>query len=348
MDIDEATEKQVLSDFNCQVLHHQPDYVTNKGINTPTNRTLTSMCSPERLLYLIKYGIAYVSIDREIDGKVEKLDQKHIMRYQQLFASLIIRDKLVQGVKSGIIWHTQGSGKTALAYYLNQVLSDEFAKKNVVTKFYFIVDRLDLLKQAKQEFEARGLVVKTANSRAELMEQFRTNQALEGNGGQKEITVVNIQRFEEDRERVTLPAYSTNLQRIFIIDEAHRGYKPEGSFLANLLDADRNSIKLALTGTPLLKEERESWRVFGDYIHTYYYDKSIQDGYAQVIEDKDALIAQMKAVRQTLFEFTTDNMEEFSSEISTIEDKEELLRLKKALMSARDTILSNTRMTRNF
>ena len=56
----------------------------------------------------------------------------------------------------------------------------------------------------------------------------------------------------------------------------------------------------------------------------------------------------MKAVRQTLFEFTTDNMEEFSSEISTIEDKEELLRLKKALMSARDTILSNTRMTRNF
>ena len=165
------------------------------------------MCSPERLLYLIKYGIAYVSIDREIDGKVEKLDQKHIMRYQQLFASLIIRDKLVQGVKSGIIWHTQGSGKTALAYYLNQVLSDEFAKKNVVTKFYFIVDRLDLLKQAKQEFEARGLVVKTANSRAELMEQFRTNQALEGNGGQKEITVVNIQRFEEDRERVTLPAY---------------------------------------------------------------------------------------------------------------------------------------------
>ena len=280
-------EKRVLSDFNCQVLHYQPDYVTNKNINTPTNRTLTSMCSPERLLYLIKYGIAYVSIDREIDGKVEKMEQKHIMRYQQLFASLVIRDKLAQGVKSGIIWHTQGSGKTALAYYLNQVLSDEFAKKDIVTKFYFIVDRLDLLKQAKQEFEARGLVVKTANTRAELMEQFRTNQALEGNSGQKEITVVNIQRFEEDRERVTIPAYSTNLQRIFIIDEAHRGYKPEGSFLANLLDADRNSIKLALTGTPLLKEERESWRVFGDYLHTYYYDKSIQDGYTLKIIRED-------------------------------------------------------------
>lgn len=69
------------------------------------------------------------------------------------------------------------------------------------------------------------------------------------------------------------------MQRIFFIDEAHRGYNPKGSFLANLLEADKNAIKIALTGTPLLKEERESWRVFGDYIHTYYYDKSIADGY---------------------------------------------------------------------
>jgi type I restriction enzyme R protein len=69
------------------------------------------------------------------------------------------------------------------------------------------------------------------------------------------------------------------LQRIFFIDEAHRGYNPHGSFLANLLAADKDAIKIALTGTPLLKEERESWRVFGDYIDTYYYDKSIADGY---------------------------------------------------------------------
>ena len=84
---------------------------------------------------------------------------------------------------------------------------------------------------------------------------------------------------EEDKEKVELPQYATNLQRVFIIDEAHRGYKPEGSFLANLFDADKNAIKIALTGTPLLKEERASWKVFGNYYHTYYYDKSIQDGY---------------------------------------------------------------------
>jgi type I restriction enzyme R subunit len=280
-------EKRILSDYNCQVIHHAPEYQSNLNVNTPTNRILTSMCCPERLLFLVKYGIAYVKMEREVDGKIESTDQKHIMRYQQMFAALTVRNKLDEGIKSGVIWHTQGSGKTALSYYLNYVLSDYYAEKNMVAKFYFIVDRLDLLEQASQEFEARGLVVKTANSRAELMEQFRTNQAQEGNSGNAEVTVVNIQRFEEDHTKVDLPNYATNLQRIFIIDEAHRGYNPTGSFLANLFDADKNSIKIALTGTPLLKEERASWKVFGNYLHTYYYDKSIQDGYTLKVIRED-------------------------------------------------------------
>lgn len=274
-DIDPVVEKQILSEFNCQVIHKTPEYQTNLNINTPTNRIITSMCSPERLLFLLKYGIAYVRMEREVDGKVKSIDQKHIMRYQQFFAAMIVRKKIDGGTKSGVIWHTQGSGKTALSYHLTYVLSDYFAKHNKVAKFYFIVDRLDLLEQAAQEFEARGLEIRTANSRSELMEQFRKNQALEGNSGKPEITVVNIQRFEEDKTKVDLPNYATNLQRVFIIDEAHRGYNPKGSFLANLFDADPNSIKIALTGTPLLKAERASWKVFGKYLHTYYYDKSI-------------------------------------------------------------------------
>lgn len=286
-DVSPDKEKQILTDFNCQVIHHAPEYQTNLSINSPTNRVLTSMCSPERLLFIIKYGIAYVKNEKEVDGKIEFTDQKHIMRYQQMFAAMAIRSKLDEGKKSGVVWHTQGSGKTALSYYLTYVLTDYFAKQNKVAKFYFIVDRLDLLEQATQEFEARGLEVKTANSRAELMEQFKTNQAMEGNSGKSEITVVNIQRFEEDKQRVKLEPYSTNLQRIFIIDEAHRGYNPQGSFLANLFDADENSIKIALTGTPLLKEERASWKIFGEYFHTYYYDKSIQDGYTLKIIRED-------------------------------------------------------------
>lgn len=286
-DVDKVVEEQILSDYNCQVIHTSPEYQTNLDVNTSTNRVLTSMCSPERLLYIIRYGIAYVRMEREVDGKIESTDQKHIMRYQQLFASLAIRKKLSEGVKSGVVWHTQGSGKTALSYYLTYILNDFYSKQNKVAKFYFIVDRLDLLEQATQEFEARGLVVSTANTRAELMEQFRSNQARQGASGQAEITVVNIQRFAEDKEKVRISDYATNLQRIFILDEAHRGYKPGGCFLANLFDADTDAVKIALTGTPLLKEERASCKVFGNYLHTYYYDKSIADGYTLKIIRED-------------------------------------------------------------
>lgn len=305
-------EKKILTDFNCQVIHHAPEYQTNLNVNTPTNRIITSMCSPERLLFILKYGIAYVKTEREVDGVIESTDQKHIMRYQQMFAALAVKQKLSEGKKSGVIWHTQGSGKTALSYYMTYVLTDFYAKQNKVAKFYFIVDRLDLLEQASQEFEARGLEVKTANSRAELMEQFRTAQAQEGNSGKPEITVVNIQRFAEDKAKVRLEAYATNLQRIFIIDEAHRGYNPKGSFLANLFDADENSIKIALTGTPLLKEERASWKVFGEYFHTYYYDKSIQDGYT------------LKIIREDIETSYKEKLSEIYEKLETLVQKKDI------------------------
>lgn len=126
--IDSEIERWILDEFNCQVIRNTPEYQTNMDVNTPTNRVLTSMCSPERFLFLLRYGFAYVRMEREVDGKIESTDQKHIMRYQQFFASLAIRKKLDEGVTSGIVWHTQGSGKTALAYYLNRVLTDYFAE----------------------------------------------------------------------------------------------------------------------------------------------------------------------------------------------------------------------------
>lgn len=311
-DIEPDVERKILSDFNCQVIHHAPEYQTNLAVNTPTNRILTSMCSPERLLFLIKYGIAYVKLEKEVDGKIESTDQKHIMRYQQLFAAYAVRRQIKEGIKSGVIWHTQGSGKTALSYHLTHVLGDYYAQRNKVAKFYFVVDRLDLLEQATQEFEARGLEVKTANSREELMAQFRTNQAQEGNSGNAEITVVNIQRFAQDHTAVRLKEYATNLQRVFIIDEAHRGYDPKGCFLANLFDADPDSIKIALTGTPLLKNERSSWKVFGNYLHTYYYDKSIQDGYT------------LKIIREDIETSYKDNLSKIYEKLEHLVQKKEI------------------------
>ncbi len=279
--LSEETEYKVLKHRNCVVIKNLKEYQTNKDVNTPTNRIITSMLSKERFLFLLRYGIAYVERKVELDDGTQGTTlQKHIMRYQQMFASYAIRHTLDNGAKSGIIWHTQGSGKTALAYYSVRSLTDFFAKRNVVAKFYFIVDRIDLMEQATDEFAARGLVVHNAKSRTELMNDISSRSITANNEGKLEIMVVNIQKFKEDKTKVKVDdSYSTNLQRIFFIDEAHRGYNPKGSFLANLLEADQNAVKIALTGTPLLKEERESWRVFGDYIHTYYYDKSIADGY---------------------------------------------------------------------
>ena len=97
LDVDSQIEKKILSDFNCQVIHTSPEYQSNLDINTPTNRIITSMCSKERLLFLIKYGIAYVKDEREVDGVMQSIDEKQIMRYQQLFAALAIREKIDKG-----------------------------------------------------------------------------------------------------------------------------------------------------------------------------------------------------------------------------------------------------------
>ena len=287
--ISPEVEKKILTHRNCIPIRHDPAYLTNQRHSTPTNRIITSMLSRRRFLFLLRYAFAYVekTIERSDGTKVETLE-KHVMRYQQLFATFALRQKLSEGVKGGVIWHTQGSGKTAFAYYNVKCLTDFYAERGTVAKFFFIVDRLDLLEQSVDEFAARGLMVQTVQSRKDLMDKIKDNQAHYNSLGKPEIIVVNIQKFKEDHNPVVIEGgYSTNLQRIFFIDEAHRGYDPAGSFLANLLEADKDAIKIAMTGTPLLSAERASWRVFGDYIDTYYYDKSIADGYTLKLMRED-------------------------------------------------------------
>ncbi len=292
-EVDDDIEKEILFHRNCPQLKSHPEYQTNLNPKTPANRILTSMLSRERLLFILRYSIVYVQHTKKVKdsegNEVSVIElQEHIMRYQQLFATYAIRRKLDSGANGGIIWHTQGSGKTALAYYNVKSLTDYFAKLNTPVKFYFIVDRIDLLEQSQTEFSERGLIVRTFQDRDKVMEDFKNNTATENSEGKPEIAVINIQKFATDGKNITKKAvYSTNLRRIFFIDEAHRGYSPKGSFLANLLQADEKAIRIALTGTPLIKEELESWRVFGDYIHTYYYDKSIADGYTLKLMRED-------------------------------------------------------------
>ncbi|WP_010136518.1 type I restriction endonuclease subunit R [Ochrovirga pacifica] len=269
--VTEQEENEVLKDNNLLSIKNAPEFVTNKSPKTPTNSICTSLLQKPRLLFLLEFAFAYV---KESTGL-----QKHIMRYPQLFATKAIEDKIENGIKNGIIWHTQGSGKTALTYYNVKHLTHYFRKKSIVPKFYFIVDRLDLLIQAAREFKARGLVVHQINSRDAFAKDIKSNLAIHNDSGKAEITVVNIQKFKDDPDVIKNNDYNLNIQRVFFLDEVHRSYNPKGSFLANLEQSDKHAIKIGLTGTPLLGEEYNSKTLFGEYIHKYYYNSSIKDGY---------------------------------------------------------------------
>lgn len=274
MPIDEEQENKILIDTNYVSIKGTSEYNTNLGIDTPTNRIITSLFCKTRILKLLKYGIAYV--EKVNKNGITEI-QKHIMRYPQLFATLAIENKLKQGINKGIIWHTQGSGKTALSYFNVKYLTDYYAKQGKIAKFYFIVDRLDLLIQASEEFRARGLNVINVNSKEEFIKNIQATGESD-NSGELTITVTNIQKFSE--ESITRPSdYNVAVQRIYILDEAHRSYNPNGSFLANLMASDRSAVMIALTGTPLIGNGFNSRDVFGEYIHKYYYNKSIADGY---------------------------------------------------------------------
>lgn len=268
---DAEVEHAVLQDNNCLSILGSNEFATNKSPHTPTNRLCTSLLSRERLAFLLQYALVYVD---EEDGL-----QKHVMRYPQLFATKAIEKKLDDGGRKGIIWHTQGSGKTALTFFSLRYLVDYFQNQQVIPKFYFIVDRLDLLQQASREFSSRGLVVHTISSREAFAQDIKQTTAIHNDSGKLEITLVNIQKFKDDPAVVAVKDYSVEIQRVYFLDEVHRSYDPKGSFLANLEQSDKNAIKIGLTGTPLLGNDYDSKALFGDYIHKYYYNKSIADGY---------------------------------------------------------------------
>jgi len=267
----EAVEDVVLSDTNLVAIKGTAEFERNKAIDTPTHRLLTSLFCRQRFAFLLQYAFAWLATESGIE--------KHVMRYPQLFATQAIAGQLGAGVRKGIVWHTQGSGKTALAYYNVRYLTDWFQQRGQVARFYFIVDRLDLLRQARDELRMRGLSVNVIDSRKAFVQDMRKTVAVDNDRGVPEITVVNIQKFKDDPDFDEASDYALNVQRVYFLDEVHRSYNPKGSFLANLEQSDRNAIKIGLTGTPLIGEQLQSRQLFGDYIHTYYYNASIADGF---------------------------------------------------------------------
>ncbi|MGN8470575.1 type I restriction endonuclease [Helicobacter pylori] len=286
----EEIQKRILKEFNLK----DTDTLESSKDAT-TNPLLTSFCSHKRLCFILKYGISFLKEKSEF--------KKHVWRYAQMFASLSVLKELQKHYETnpkdplkGIIWHTQGSGKTALTYHLTKLIRDFFDRSNLnkKTKFYFIVDRLDLLEQAKNEFSKRGLCVHEAENKEDLSQKLKNSRVFEGSQGNDEIIVVNIQKFKAPNEDPSSTPKeiisktelqeatkdSHDLQRVFIIDEAHRSYDPKGCFYANLIECDKTAVKIALTGTPLLEDnaqDKATKKTFGNYLHTYSCAESIKD-----------------------------------------------------------------------
>ncbi|GAA8663331.1 type I restriction endonuclease subunit R [Helicobacter pylori] len=328
----EEIQKRILNEFNLK----DTDCLKSPK-DTPTNSLLTSFCSLKRLCFILKYGISFLQEKSEF--------KKHIWRYAQMFASLNVLKELQKHYGTnpnpkdplkGIIWHTQGSGKTALTYHLTKLIRDFFSPLGKKTKFYFIVDRLDLLEQAKNEFLKRGLQAHEAENKEDLSQKLKSSSVFENPQGNDEIIVVNIQKFKapneekapnEDPSSAPKEIISKtelqeatkdnhDLQRVFIIDEAHRSYDPRGCFYANLIECDKTAIKIALTGTPLLEDnvqDKATKKTFGNYLHTYSYTESIKDRHTLTLQ-LETIEASYKEKLQTIYRLLQESI--------TIEDIE--------------------------
>ena len=290
--LDEELCRSIIKDLGYSPsIYDKEEFQTADSNDTPCNKFITSVYDKERFLFILKYGILYLS------GEVP---EKHIMRYPQFFASRALVKRLEKGKKRGIIWHTQGSGKTELACYANRIIRDYYAKQNVVTRFFFIVDRMELLRQDNMEFSSRYFSVTNCDSRKGFSDELQVvipkNEGADKVG---EFVVVNIQKFESAIPKA-LNEYNSSVQRVFFIDEAHRSYALRGEYFKNLILCDPDAVFVALTGTPLLSAKERSNMKFGDYIHKYFYDKSIADGYTLRIKKEKIDTVVKKKIKQDL------------------------------------------------
>ena len=313
--IDEETIKYIVKDGGYDPDETDtPEFQTNLSDLSPCNRFITSFYDKERFMYMLRYGIMFLTEIKKIRNSTTDeeeevpIKQKQIMRYPQFFATRAIIKRLGEKDKNGIIWHTQGSGKTALSAYANRVIRDYFAKNNVYTKFFFIVDRLDLMKQATTEFSNRGFNVVNVNSKNEFARELK-KPLNSSNDGAGTICIVNIQKLMEEAKMPHVEnVYDVKVQRIFFVDEAHRSYNLHGEFFKNLMTCDSDGIYIAMTGTPLLTKKERSNLKFGDYIHKYFYDKSIADGYTLRIKKEQIDTAVKAEIRENL-ELENKNLE---------------------------------------
>jgi len=217
------------------------------------------MLSQDNLLDIL-YNFTIFREDHK--GEIIKLTP----RYQQFRAVKKIIKRLKEKTdpkdKGGIIWHTQGSGKSLTMMFTVRAMyhDPELAKYKIV----FVTDRKDLERQLKETSKSVGFTINLASSINEFKELLKTNTP--------DLVMGMIHKFQERELRTEFPVLNTSPNILIMIDEAHR---TEYSLLgANLRKALPNATKIAYTGTPIEKTEM----TFGDYIDRYGIKQSVEDG----------------------------------------------------------------------
>lgn len=222
---------------------------------TEQDAYLYGLCRPERLLDFTHNFILF-------DNGVKK-----IARYQQYFAikKTIAQIQLLdQGKrKGGVIWHTQGSGKSLTMVMLAQAIAMD---KNILNpKLILVTDRTDLDTQITETFRKCGIPVLNASTGSKLVEHLQSKS-------DAVITTI-INKFETAVRKLKEPLESSNI--FVLVDEGHR--TQHGTFNIEMQKALPNACFIALTGTPLFKKDKNTLNKFGTLIDHYTVDKAVQD-----------------------------------------------------------------------
>ncbi len=248
----EVMQSKNISDNSCELV------VSKERLVTEQDKALFSLCRPERLLELAwKFTV--------FDGGTKK-----IARYQQYFVikSTLNRIKHFDSTgsrKGGVIWHTQGSGKSLTMVLLarNLALDPEILNPRIV----LVTDRDDLDRQLGNTFAACGLEANRATSGRNLLELVTEKKS--------GIITTLIHKFEK---AYAAKKYQDNSPDIFIlVDESHR--TQFGSFSARMRQMFPRACYLGFTGTPLLKKEKNNFIKFGELIEPHYsITQAVEDG----------------------------------------------------------------------
>ena len=262
---------------------HPADDDALVGLNAQ-QQLIAGMLNKSNLLQILRTSSVFMDTDGGPRIKV-------VCRYQQFRAAGKIVERLRTGetaqARSGVVWHTQGSGKSLTMVFLARMLR---ASRDLADfKIVLVNDRQDLEEQLGDTATLIGGRVNVIDTRAGLREHLATDSS--------DISMVMIHKFQEHKQTLTntvaeaLGTYlampsgktfgvvNTSERIILMIDEAHR---TQSSDLGdNLFEAFPNATRIAFTGTPLITErhgEKKTHKRFGEYIDTYRLMDAVNDG----------------------------------------------------------------------